>query len=181
METIKIGSWKGCPNAGFVRRLVLMPSRDVTYLPDPALLFAHSDTQTLPIESVAFNLTGQGIIFDFEYKTCTYSQTQNQSTDGPLYSVSIQGVVPLLLAGINLELEKRRGYRWVAFFQDHNRNFYIAGTPDYPLTLSYSQSIRDNTSNNVFLSGRTPQPPYNTDALPSLIRYFTPAFDRAFS
>lgn len=181
MENIKIGSWKGCPNAGFVRRLILMPSQDVTYLPDPALLFDHNDAQTIPIESVAFNLDTQTMIFDFEYKTCTYSMNQSQTADGPLYAISIQGVVPLVLAGINKELEKRRGYRWIAFFQDHNQNFYIAGTPDYPLTLSYAQSIRDNTSSNIFLAGRTPQPPYNTTSLPSPLRYFSSAFDRAFS
>ncbi|WP_428657569.1 hypothetical protein [Runella sp.] len=181
METIKIGSWKGCPNAGFVRRLILIPSQDVIDLPDPALLFDHDDTQTLPIESVAFNPYAQTIIFDFEYKTCTYSLNQNQSTDGPLYAISIQGTVPLLLAGINKELEKRRGYRWIAFFQDHNHNVYIAGTPDYPLTLSYVQSITDKTSSTVFLSGRTPQPPYNTNALPSPLRYFSSAFERTFS
>lgn len=181
METTKIGSWKGCPNAGFVRRLVLVPAIDIDYLPDPALLLAHDDAQTLPVGDVAFKLDAQPLTFDFEYKTCTYSLNQNNTTDGRLYAISIQGAIPLVLAAISRELEKRRGLRWVAFFQDHNKNYYIAGTPDYPLNLDYSQSITDSTSNRVAISGRTPQPPYNTDALPSLIRYFSPAFDRAFT
>lgn len=181
MQTTKIGQWKGCPNAGFVRRLMLVPSIDIDYLPDPALLLAHDDVQTLPIADVAFKTDAQNITFDFEYKTCQYSLTQNSGADGHVYTINLQGAVPLLLAAVSRELEKRRGLRWVAFFQDHNRNFYVAGTPDCPLTLTYSQSIADTTSNRLSIYGRSPQAPYNTDALPSLVRYFSAAFERAFS
>lgn len=181
METTKIGNWKGCPNAGYIRRLVLVPNRDIQYLPDPALLLAYTDPQLIVIGDVPIATDAQPLTFDFGPKSCQYTLTQNLSSDGHLYLIGIQGTIPKLLAAVGRELEKRRGLRWVAFFQDMNGNFYIAGTPDYPLTLTYGQSISSGNNTTVFIGGRTPSPPLNTTALPTLTRLFTPAFSRAFS
>lgn len=181
MEKITIGSRHVCQNAGFVRRLVLVSHQEVEYLPDPALLLGHTQTQLLPMGDIGFAADAQAHAFNFEYKSCQYALTENMTADGPLYLLSLQGNLPKLAESVTQALEKDRNRRWVAFFQDHNQNYYVAGTPDYPLTLTYSQSITDQNTSRVFLQGRTPQAPYNTDALPTnLYRYFSSGFERTF-
>ena len=181
MENLKIGDWKGSNNAGYVRRLVLVPDTDIEYLPDPSLLLGYTDAQLINMADVPINADAQTITFDFPAKTCQYNLSQNQSNDGPLYLISIQGLLPKLLAAIARNLGKGRNLRWIAFFQDHNSNFYIAGTPDYPLTLTYSQSINDQNNTAIFVAGRTPNAPLNTTALPILTRTFSTGFSRAFA
>lgn len=181
METTKIGDWKGSPNAGFVRKLMLIPSSDILLLPDPSLLLGYTDSQVLPISYVPIATDAQAITFEFPAKSCSYNMNQNPSNDGPLYLISITGVLPKLLASVARELEKRKGLKWIAFIEDMNQNFYIAGTTDYPLSLSYSQAINDQNNTTLFVGGRTPNAPLNTTALPTLTRIFSPQFSRAFS
>lgn len=166
MQTTKIGSWKGTANAGFVRRLILVPSTAIEDFPDPSFLLGGGDAQTIQIEDISINAAAQALSFNFPPKSCQYTLTQNQSSDGPLYNISIQGLLPKLGANVTKQLEVRRGIRWVAFFQDHNQNFYVSGSPDYPLTLTYAQSINDQNNSSIFVGGRTPKATLNTTALP---------------
>lgn len=167
MQTTKIGSWKGTANAGFVRRLILVPSTAIEDFPDPLLLLGNTDAQTIQIEDISINTNAQALSFNFPPKSCQYTLAQNQSSDGPLYNISIQGLVPKLGVAVTKKLEEHRNVKWVAFFQDHNQNFYIGGSPDYPLVLTYGQSINDQNNSSIFVGGRTPKATLNTNALPS--------------
>lgn len=181
MQNTKIGNWKGTSNQGYIRRLVLVPSDDISYLPYPSTILGYDDSQTIPIASVPIDPDTQTLSFEFRPKSCLYNLIQNPVNDGHIYNVSIQGALPKLLAQVTKELESRKYIKWVAFFQDHNQNYYIAGTPDYPLVLSYGQSINDQTDTAIFLNGKLPFAPLNTTSLPTQTRTFLGTFSRAFA
>lgn len=173
--TITIANRKVCANAPFIRKLVLVADTDILYLP------LSPDGAEVPMSDIAFSDDAQPIRFDFERKTCSYSAVENLTNDGPLYLINITAKLPKVLFAVSQQLQTRHNVRYVAFFQDHNGQFYIAGTPDYPLTLTYSQSITDQNNTSLFLTGRLTHLPYNTTALPTLTRHFANTFSSSFS
>lgn len=181
MQNTRIGNWKGTPNQGYIRRMILVPSDDVPYLPHPSTLLGYDDPQTIPIASVPIDPNSQTLSFEFRPQSCLYNLTQNPVNDGHVYNVSIQGALPKLLAEVIKKLEERKHLKWIAFLQDHNQNYYIVGTPDYPLILSYSQSINAQNDTAIFLNGKLPFAPLNTSSLPILTRTFLGTFSRAFA
>lgn len=181
MQNTKIGNWKGASNQGYIRRMILVPHDDIPYLPYPSTLLGYDDTQTIPIASVPIDPNTQTLSFEFRPQSCLYNLTQNPVNDGHVYNVSIQGALPKLLAEVIKKLEERKHLKWIAFLQDHNQNYYIVGTPDYPLILSYSQSINAQNDTAIFLNGKLPFAPLNTSSLPILTRTFLGTFSRAFA
>lgn len=170
----------GGPNPGFVRKLWLIDSRKVEYIPD-AVYRTGDNSLLVPSRMISF--FSEPLLFDMKFKNkeCTYQEVPASNEAGIKYTQSIQFSISQMSLVNTTWLFDNVNTRWIAFFQDHLGVVRIAGNTFTPMTMNFGSQLAADGNTSVSLVCESTHPAWFTDSMPALQRVFASGFGENFA
>ncbi|MVM39453.1 hypothetical protein GO730_20815 [Spirosoma sp. HMF3257] len=173
-------------NAGGIRQLRLIPAQFVALLkPErfPLPTLAGYPDNMVSSQHLTFAPGASLMDVDVRPEYCSFTDIMDTDANGELFRPTIQLIIPKIRPDVVAWVQTYRAIRWLAFLEDRNGYFRMAGTPEQPLSVAatFGQPMGKGSNQTILtFTGAVEQPAYFVTGITDAVLLYVGAFTDAF-
>lgn len=149
----QIGSNEQTPNVGYVTHLLLIEAEQVLGILDPVRY--PNPSNIVPYNGITVKPNTAVTQLIFGDKSCGFQENSAEGSDGILYTITIDALVPGGGMPLNTWLSSAVAKRWIVLLRDSNNHCYLVGEKEAAVRLTYAQVLGAADTTRIGLTTKT--------------------------